>query len=218
MYTSNEILKILYDEFEYTERHLKRVGGRYNGNPCYEVVSSSNECLELLLGTIECESEKDIQEDIYVLSVTFENEIVMTIGCYPNKMHKFQLNNFITKYTSNTNCPKNVAMCLHSYSASLFGSKYIVIKEPLEHMKNILLQHIPNVAIINTDNYNNIKEYELQHEKIIGCPYATISYHGIGNYGESIIIEITDELKHLYLTRPDLTFSYTKITGNKKID
>lgn len=215
MYTRDEILKILYDEYEYTEKCLKRVGGRYNGDPRYEVISSSNECLELLLGTIESEQEKNIQEDIYVLSVTYNNKIVMTIGCYPNRTYKFQLNNFITKYTSNKNCPKNIAMMLHSYSASLFDNKYIIIKEPLEHMKNILLSHIPNAIIINTDKINVIKEYELSHEELINCPYNEISYHGIGNYGESVIIEITDELKNLHLTRPELTFDCTKVTGNK---
>lgn len=211
------MLEILQNEYDYTEKIINNVGGRYQ-NASYEVISSSNECLELLLGTITTEMEKDKseQQPIYVIYVKYNNSIIMTIGCYPNHENRFQLNNFITKHTSNVdNIKKNISMALHSYAASLFDSKYIIVKEPLECMKSILLKTCSqNTIIIPQCNYSNFnhKKFECLHEQILNCPYDQISYHGIGNYGESLIISVTDEIKELYKSYRDLEFGFCKIT------
>lgn len=213
MFTKKKIMEHLIKEYEYTENELKKVGGRYNSNGIYEHLSGSNECFELLLDSIESEQEKLIQQEIYVISALHNNEIIMTIGCYPNKKNKFQINNFITKHFSKNSQIKNISMLLHSYASSLFDSKYIIVKEPLTVMRNILLNVFPNAIIIESDHHNyDHKKYEKKHENIIGCKYEDISYHGIGNYGESIIVEISDEFKNLYKSNLNITFTYTKVT------
>lgn len=211
MYSRDQILSILKQEYELTTKIIGK--GRRYCDKKYDVISSSNECLELLLDTIESESQKEIQEEIFVVYVIYEDQVVMTVGCYPNKKYNFQLNNFIAKHI-NKNCPKNISMCLHSYTSSIFGKQFIVVKEPLAVMKQKLLECCSTAIIIESDhNYKTVKQYELAHEKILSCDYKEVSYHGIGNGGESLIIEITEDFRNLYKNMPDLKFGYTKITG-----
>jgi hypothetical protein len=215
MFTKQEIITRLNEEYNYTEMKLKKVGGRYNGDERYEQLSSSNECLELLLDAINAEEEKPIQKDIYVISAVYNNEIIMTIGCFTDNKNKFQLNNFITRHLSKNIQVKNISMMLHSYAANLFNNKYIIVKEPLEVMRDKLLSTFPDAIIINTDLHKNITytTYKKMHEDVVGCKYEDIEYYGIGNYGESVIIEITEEFKELHKSNPDVIFTHTKVTG-----
>lgn len=216
MSTQSEILKILIDEYN---RSSKIIGGshkRYNDSK-YDKLSSSNEALELLLEVIDDELAKIEQKEIYIISVSYNNQLVMTIGCFLHRKYSFQLNNFITKHKihldkNNNLNTKNISMYLHSYASSLFNSKYILVKEPLEVMRNKLLSYFPDVIILDTYNLAQ-SDYENAHEMILGCNYDEVEYFGIGNGGESLIIKTDENFKNLYKERPDLQFNFVKITG-----
>uniref|UniRef100_A0A6C0AD82 Uncharacterized protein n=1 Tax=viral metagenome TaxID=1070528 RepID=A0A6C0AD82_9ZZZZ len=135
----------------------------------------------------------------------------MTIGCYPNKEYKFQINSFITKHYSNLEQVKNISMIMHSYAAFVFESENIMVKQPLEKMREIIIGETEVKVINPKSTYEKQSDYEKLHEEFIKCPQNEIDYFGISLHEETLIIKITEEFKLIHKNTDGLEFNCTKV-------
>ena len=154
--------------------------------------------MDSLLITLECLDGYNFTGEMYFLTISYQNEIVMSMCCFPNNKYKYQFNMLITKYFSK-DCPKDISIIMHSYAASLFNNNYILVK-PLKIMGEILIRNFPDLWIIK------------RFGDLIGCSDDIINNHvGIEKNAPIYCIKITEELKEKYRTRDDLKFRYFRV-------
>lgn len=204
MYSPEQITSIIKNEIEFTKRAYRESRDR--------IYLESEDCLECLLDSVQPPSDAS---DSYILSISSDNGVIMTIGCYVNKEKQYQANMYISRHFSKGRAYKNISLLIHSYAASLFGSKHIVIREPFPKMRSILESSGLNITMIeppSDGSEESRNEYRKRHEEILNDSADTIFDVIDGEHDTTFIVEITDEFKELYLQSKYLTFSCTKMT------
>ena len=158
------------------------------------ILRDMNDAISLKLECIEGYNFSDV---CYIIVCKYENEIVMTMMCFPNSNKIYQFNMCISKFPSTINrCPKNISLDCHSYTCSLFDCEYMITK-PLKKMDEILVNGIPNILKFNQDD-----------DTFLGFTRNDFDNHmGIGEYENIYAVKITDEFKERYKTSP-VTFEY----------
>lgn len=138
------------------------------------------------------------KKESYILSIKNKGEIIMLMGCYPNKKQNYQINEYIFKSPYAKNIPskkecQNISMLMHSYSSSLFGVKYIFTR-PLYEMNLILEKYINN--IMKTRDPCKEISCDKNQSNILCDDYWSI-------------ITINNELLKIYREYPKLSFNCT---------